>query len=56
MDKALLNSRSRTEWEALIHEWIHNEKDRWLITGRRLDGVSDDALTREYQLKVEITL
>ena len=45
----MLNSRSRTEWEALIHEWIHNEKDRWLITRRLLDGVSYDALTGEYQ-------
>ena len=53
MDKALLNSRSRTEWEALIHEWIHNEKDRWLITRRLLDGVSYDALTGEYQIPLE---
>ena len=56
MDKALLNARSRTEWEALIHEWIHNEKDRWLITRRLLDGVPYDALTGEYQLKFEIPL
>lgn len=56
MDKTLLNSRPRSEWEALIHEWIHNEKDRWLITRRLLDGIPYDALTGEYQLKFEIPL
>lgn len=49
MDKIALNSRSRTEWEALIFEWIHNERDRWLLTRRLLDGISYDALTGEYQ-------
>lgn len=56
MDKTLLNSRPRSEWEALIREWIHNEKDRWLITRRLLDGVPYDTLTGEYQLKFEIPL
>lgn len=56
MEKALLNSRSRTEWEKLIREWIHNEKDRWLICRRLLDGIPYDALTSEYQLKFDIPL
>ena len=52
----MLNSRSRTEWEALIREWIHNEKDRWLITRRLLDGVPYAALPGECQLNFEIPL
>jgi len=56
MDRTLLDSRSRTEWEGLILEWIHNERDRWLISRRLLDGIPYDALTSEYQLKFEIPL
>lgn len=49
MHKDIRNSRPRSEWEELIHEWIHNERDRWIVKRKLLDGLSYDALTSEYQ-------
>ena len=39
MDKALINTKGRTEWEGLINEWVHNEVDRQMLKRRLLDGV-----------------
>ena len=43
-DHALINSKSRTEWEMLIKEWVHNETDRKMLVRRLLDGVKIEPL------------
>lgn len=50
MDSTLINSKSRTEWERLIHEWVHNEVDRQMLTRRLLDGVLIEPLAEEFNL------
>ena len=35
-----INERSRSEWETLIGEWVHNKLDRQLLKWRMLDGLS----------------
>lgn len=49
MEKELLNSRSRADWENLIYQWIHSERDRWILSRKLLDGITYDELTSEYQ-------
>ena len=49
MEKTILNGKTREEWKNLIFEHIHNERDRWLLERRLLDGVYLDELTLEYQ-------
>lgn len=50
MDSTLINSKSRTEWERLIKEWVHNEVDRQMLTRRLLDGVLIEPLAEEFNL------
>ena len=42
-----INARTRSEWEHLIHEWVHNERDRYLLTRWLLDGLSQKELCNE---------
>ena len=49
-DHALINSKSRTEWEMLIKEWVHNETDRKMLVRRLLDGVKIEPLAEEFDL------
>lgn len=50
MDHVLINSKSRTEWEQLIHEWVHNEVDRKMLVRRLLDGARIEPLAEEFEL------
>ena len=50
MDKALLNTKGRTEWEGLINEWVHNEVDRQMLKRRLLDGVLIGTVAEEFNL------
>lgn len=50
MDKALINTKSRTEWEGLINEWVHNEVDRQMLKRRLLDGVLIGTVAEEFNL------
>lgn len=43
---------SRTELEHLIEEWIHNERDRKILSRRLLDGVCYEPLAEEFGLSV----
>lgn len=43
---------SRTELERLIEEWIHNERDRKILSRRLLDGVCYEPLAEEFGLSV----
>lgn len=43
---------SRSQWEALIDEWIFNERDRKLLKRRLLDGVKYEDLAEEFDMSV----
>ena len=54
-DDKIINSKSRTEWEGLIDNWIHNEVDRKMLKRRLLDGVKFEGLAEEFELSVNHT-
>ena len=45
-----INSKSRSEWVALIHEWVHNEVDRKMLERYLLDGITLERLAEEFDL------
>ena len=56
----ILNSstRSRSEWENIIDEWIigtNSERNRRLIKRRLLDGIKYEPLSEEFDLSVQRT-
>lgn len=52
MKNALLDTKSRSEWERLINEWIHNERNRKILIRRFLDGICYEPLAEEFDLSV----
>lgn len=46
----IINAKSRSEWEALIYEWVHNERDRMLLKRYLLDGITLELLAEEFDL------
>lgn len=46
----VINAKSRSEWESLIHEWVHNEVDRRMLVRYLLDGVHLEPLAEEFDL------
>jgi hypothetical protein len=46
---------SRSQWEALIDEWIFSERDRAIIKRRLLDGICFEPLAEEFYLSVQQT-
>jgi hypothetical protein len=46
----VVNSKSRSEWEALINEWVHNEVDRKMLVRYLLDGITLEPLSEEFDL------
>lgn len=47
-----LEDKSRTEIEALIDEWILNERNRKILKRRLLDGIIYEKLAEEFELSV----
>jgi DNA-directed RNA polymerase specialized sigma24 family protein len=43
---------SRSELNALIDEWIFNERDRAIVKRRLLDGICYEPLAEEFDLSV----
>lgn len=43
---------SRSQYEALIDEWIFNERDRAIMKRRILDGITFDNLAEEFGMSV----
>ena len=41
---------SRTQWNALIDEWIFNERDRMILKRRLLDGIRFEPLAEEFDI------
>lgn len=46
---------SRTQWNALIDEWIFNERDRMILKRRLLDGIRFEPLAEEFDISVKQT-
>jgi hypothetical protein len=46
----IVNSKSRSEWEAIIKEWVHNEVDRKMLIRYLLDGIHLEPLAEEFDL------
>ena len=46
---------SRSQWEALIDEWIFSERDRAIIKRRLLDGICFEPLAEEFFISVQQT-
>lgn len=56
MTKEELFSKSRSEWEHLIDEYVigkNSERDRRIIKRRLLDGVTLEPLAEEFDLSVQ---
>ena len=47
-----VNDRSRSEWLRLIEEWVHDERDRAILTRHMLDGITIERLAEEFDLSV----
>ena len=47
-----LFSKSRSEWERLINEWIFNQRDREILKSRLLDGVTIEKLAEKFDMSV----
>lgn len=43
---------SRTQIDFLINEWIHDQRDRQLVSRRLLDGIIYERLAEEFDLSV----
>lgn len=52
-DEDIINEKSRTEWEYLIYEWVHNEVDREMLKRRMLDGITYEPLAEEFFLSTQ---
>lgn len=49
-DSDTINARGRSEWVALINEWVHNEIDRKMLIRYLLDGIHLEPLAEEFDL------
>lgn len=45
--------KSRTETSFLIKEWIHSEKDRWILMRHILDGITYEKIAEEMELSID---
>lgn len=49
-DGDIINAKSRSEWVALINEWVHNDVDRRMLVRYLLDGIHLEPLAEEFDL------
>ena len=47
-----ISDLSRREIETLIDEWIHNARNRMILSRRLIDGVRFEPLAEEFDLSV----
>ena len=45
-----LFSKSRSEWERLINEWIFIQRDREILKRRLLDGSTHEKIAEEFDM------
>lgn len=46
-------TKSRSEIEYIIDEWIFNERDRMILKRRLLDGITFEKLAEEFDLSTQ---
>lgn len=46
----ILDTKSRSEWEHLIDEWIFDEKDRYMLKRQLLDAKTIAEIAEEVEL------
>lgn len=51
--RIVLPELSRTQYEELIFEWIHSERDRAIMKRRLLDGITYERLAEEFDISVQ---
>lgn len=49
---SIFDDMSRTDIEYLIREWIHDQRDREVVSRRLLDGIIFEKLAEEFELSV----
>ena len=45
-----INGKCRDEWQSLITQWVHSERDRAMIIRYLLDGIPYEPLAEEFDL------
>ena len=53
MKESIFDDRSRSEWEALIDEWVHDELSRRMLKRKYLDGICYEDLPKEFFIGVD---
>ena len=48
-----INGKSRDEWQALILQWVHSERERAMLIRYLLDGIPYEPLAEEFDLSVQ---
>lgn len=48
----VINSKSRDDWLRLIHQWIHNERDRNMLVLYLLDALTIEQVADKVGLSV----
>lgn len=51
-DYDIFDKRGRSEWEALINEWVHSQVDRDMLKRKYLDRVCFEPLAEEFGFSV----
>lgn len=47
-----INTKSRSEWEYLINEWVHSERDRRMLVRYLLDDITLEKIAEEVDISV----
>lgn len=47
-----INTKSRSEWEHLINEWVHSERDRRMLVRYLLDDITLEKIAEEVDISV----
>jgi DNA-directed RNA polymerase specialized sigma24 family protein len=48
----IINCKSRSEWEHLINEWVHSERDRRMLVRYLLDDITLEKIAEEVDISV----
>ena len=49
--REVIDKNSRTYWQNLINEWVHDETDRFILSRFLLDGCTLDKISTEVNME-----
>lgn len=49
--REIVDKNSRTYWQNLINEWVHDETDRFILSRFLLDGCTLDKISAELHME-----